>query len=320
MRVFTFPGQGTPINLNVFQSYLSQTAPVFLKVFHDPKRRDLVRFIDANPANPGSISAVSNMLYRLYQLKHPGTQQQQEQKILLGHSLGELSCLSAGNSLFSLQDTFDIANYRNKLMVEATKNYLQRNRFNDSFQMWAVSSPSSKSLRQELDALLPSFPQDVAIANDNSEKQCVLTGLQHSLETLRPELQTRFRRVKVKKLTNPESIPFHNNAVLRPIQEPLYDYLSEKVKERGMHTTQLLNYAIVTNLKGELTDKIDVALENFVKCSSNTVEFVSCCETLKKNGVTHAINIGPGTVLSGLLRRNYGEISQIDYDEVDKII
>lgn len=109
----------------------------------------------------------------------------------LGHSLGELTCLSV-NSLFSLKDLFDIANFRNKLMVTSTEKYLVAHNINRSnkFEMWALSSPRATDLPQEVQKLLnspnllSSSQNTISVANANSVKQCVVTGLVDDLESL----------------------------------------------------------------------------------------------------------------------------------------
>ena len=322
MRLVTFPGQGTPISIPVLKSVIRNKGKEFQSVLDNSgeKSHDLLQFIFKNPSSPGSIAACSNLYYQLYKT----TETRPEKSVLPGHSLGELVCLSA-NNLFSLKDLFDIANYRNELMVQCTENYLHAHRISRSslFEMWALSSPRATNLPEEVNRLLSTLPNGtVSIANANSVKQCVVTGLVEDLESLRTELHSQFPLLRITELTNPFNIPFHNRTVLRPLQERLYDYIWKILKKNKTHTLTELDYPIIANLDGKVSFLVRHALEKFVKCSSNTVQFTMCYDAINydlSDDVNEAVCIGPGNVIYNLIRRNCPQLKTFEYSSLTTI-
>lgn len=308
MKLCTFPGQGTPISVPTLRSVVSR------KPVQCPEA--LLRYVYAHPSNPGSIAVSSALFYQLF-----AAPQQQQQLLLLGHSLGELTCFWA-NGMFGIENLFQIANYRNDLMVECTKRYLQARGISQRFELWALSSPRAKDLPREVEQLLQELQlSSVSIANANSVKQCVVTGLVSELESLRIELHLKFPRLRITELTNPDGIPFHNSAVLRPTQEPLYDYIWKIMKDNRTNLIMQLNHPILCNLDGQLSTVANRALEKFVRCSSNTVQFTKCYDTINDDtdgDLDEAICMGPGSVVYNLVRRNC-QLKAWEFDSLESI-
>lgn len=328
MRLVTFPGQGTPISIPILKSVIRNKGKEFQTVLDNsgPKSSELLQFIFKNPSSPGSIAVCSNLYYQLYKTSKTmaASQDTPEKAVLLGHSLGELTCLSV-NSLFSLKDLFDIANYRNELMVQCTENYLHAHRISRSslFEMWALSSPRATDLPDQVNRLLSTLQiQTVSIANANSVKQCVVTGLVEDLESLRTELHLQIPLLRITELTNPFNIPFHNSTVLGPTQERLYDYIWQIMKKNQTHTLTELDYPIIANLDGQVSTLVHHGLEKFVKCSSNTVQFTMCYDTINidlEGRLNEAVCIGPGNVIYNLIRRNCPHLKTYEYSSLTTI-
>lgn len=292
MKLVTFPGQGTPISIPTLRKVIEGRS------VQVPK--DLLQYVYRNPSSPGSIAVCSGLFYQLFHQQEAGEQ------LLLGHSLGELTCLSA-NGLFGLEDLFRIANYRNDLMVQCTKRYRTARGISERFALWALSSPRARDLPQEVAGLLQELQLDsVSIANANSVKQCVVTGLESELESLRIELQLNFPRLRITELSNPHGLPFHNSGVLRSTQEPLYDYIWQIMKKNNTHVQIQLDSPILCNLDGQVSTVVHRALEKFVRCSSNTVQFTWCYDTINEMAaeLEEAVCMGPGSVVYNLVRRN----------------
>ncbi|GMM58649.1 [acyl-carrier-protein] S-malonyltransferase [Maudiozyma humilis] len=336
MRLITFPGQGTPISVPQLKAVINAKAKEFEKIVsrNGPKTNELLQYVFRNPASAGSIAVCSNLFYQLYDinlneqfraLQYTNQMRKDyEDLILLGHSLGELTCLSI-NQLFSLRDLFNIANYRNDLMVKYTDKYLVAHKMNHStkFEMWALSSPRAEDLPLQTLSLINSIRHTaptISVANVNSSKQCVVTGVVEDLEKLRIESQTRFPRLRVTELTNPNNVAFHNSTVLRPIQEPLYDYIWDILKLNQNHTTTKLDYPIIGNLDGRISTFVHHAIERFVRCSSNTVKFTECYDTINEVLEINdgAICMGPSNVIYNLIKRNCN-LDCYEYSTLDTI-
>lgn len=297
--LLSFPGQGRKIALERLE-YWSGNIKSFQKVCDG----DLIQHFSESLEQPGTIAGCSNLLYQEWREEHRET----AEVVAVGHSLGELNALNAsvGGEAWKLADVMRIAQHRNELMVQMTQRYLEKNDIrNDVFELWAATNVRAASLREELGPLLRE--SGVQLANDNSAKQCVLTGLSKDLQRLGDELKSQCRsKYRLTKLNNPSCIPFHNNAVLRPLQEPLYDYIWSNLKDSGKHHLmgERLHHPIVCNIDGKLTERFDSALENFVKGSTNVVNFVDCCNTISKLEITSACHFGPGDSIGKLVERN----------------
>lgn len=338
MKLITFPGQGTTISVPVLKAVIRNKSKEFQKILNSNSHSNsLLQYIFDNPSSPGSMAVCSNFYYQLYHNDQIAKGRGKDDKLLLlGHSLGELSCLSL-NSLFSIKDLFNIANYRNELMVNITEKYLIAHKLNHStkFEMWALSSPKAENLPSEISQLLSrtnsfnSPHKSVSIANANSVKQCVVTGLIEDLESLRTELHAKFPRLRITELTNPNNIAFHNNNVLRPIQEPLYDFIWNILKNNETHTLSELNYPILANLDGSISQYVHHAIERFVKSSSNTVQFTKCYDTINyysnleneetSSIIDEAVCFGPGNVIYNLIKRNCTGLKPYEYNSLDTI-
>ncbi|CUS20434.1 LAQU0S01e06502g1_1 [Lachancea quebecensis] len=313
MKVITFPGQGTPVALNVFRSYLAERSSAFRAVFWDRGRIDVARTIEQRPADPASIAACSFLLFDLYRRSPKGSA---EEILFLGHSLGELGCLGAGNRLFGLPETMEIAHLRNELMVNAAGGR--------KFELWAISAPRSENLERELQPWLR--VADASLANVNSRVQCVVTVPQDPTADRKTtpqwaaDLALQVPRCRIQRLENPYNIPFHNREILQSIEEPLLDFMWQKLKSQGLHTSRELEHPIISNLNGKRITGVEEALESFAKSSCNIVNFVACCDTLKSLGVSKAVHIGPGGVIGKLMRRNCKLEKSQEWDAIEDVV
>ena len=148
----------------------------------------------------------------------------------------------------------------------------------------------------------------------------MVTGLELDGEHWTRELSQHIPRCRIQKLENPYHIPFHNRDILGSIQEPLLDFMWKKLKRDGGLTPTSLRYLMISNATGELITNVDRALESFAASSCNVVEFVSCCNTLNKLGVHEAMHLGPGTVVSKLVRRNCDLQASYEWNTVEDIL
>ena len=88
-----------------------------------------------------------------------------------------------------------------------------------------------------------------------------------------------------------------------------------------------MDYPIISNLDGVLTSDVHLAIEKFVRCTSNTVQFTKCCDTVchhvgeESAGSVDstAVCMGPGEVIYGLLRRNCRMMRCYPYSSLDSI-
>ena len=131
----------------------------------------------------------------------------------------------------------------------------------------------------------------LAISNYNCPGQIVVAGQRNAIdalvETLKSEGVRRMIELKV-------SGPFHTK-FLQPVEAKL----EELFANMSFHDQKV---PLLSNLTGEICEEKKVR-SNLVKQVSHPVQFTKTLETLRKNGVTTLIEIGPKQVLSGFAKK-----------------
>ena len=201
-------------------------------------------------------------------------------KYFAGHSLGEYSALCAANYL-SFSDTIKLLKIRGEAMQNAVPE--------GEGGMLAVLGSKVEIIEDLLTENKNNFI--VQIANDNSEGQIVLSGKIIEIEKLIQVLKSK----NIKNIKLPVSAPFHcqlmNNAteIMRNEIQKL-DFQDSKNKLISNVTAkEILNKE---ELKILLIDQIE-----------NRVRWRESVDNMINNGVNHFIEIGPGKVLTGLIKR-----------------
>ena len=201
-------------------------------------------------------------------------------KYFAGHSLGEYSALCAANYL-SFSDTIKLLKIRGEAMQNAVPN--------GEGGMLAVLGSKIEIIENLLNENKSNFIAQ--IANDNSEGQIVLSGKNTDLEKLIQVLTSR----KIKNIKLPVSAPFHcqlmNNAT-KVMKDEIRKLNFQESKNKLISNVTAKEILDKEDLKMLLIDQI----ENRVRWRESIVHMIN-------NGVNHFIEIGPGKVLSGLIKR-----------------
>ena len=201
-------------------------------------------------------------------------------KYFAGHSLGEYSALCAANYL-SFSNTIKLLKIRGDAMQNAVPK--------GEGGMLAVLGSKVEIIEDLLNENRNNFIAQ--IANDNSEGQIVLSGRNSDIEKLIKVLKSK----NVKNIKLPVSAPFHcqlmNNAtkIMRNEIEKLNFQDSKKKLISNVTAKEIKN-------KEELKILLIDQIENRVRWRESVVYMIN-------NGVNHFIEIGPGKVLSGLIKR-----------------
>ena len=206
-------------------------------------------------------------------------------KYFAGHSLGEYSALSCAGYL-SFSDTLKILRIRG----DAMQNSVPKGQGG----MVAVLGSTVEIIEKLLKDNEQKFKAQ--IANDNSEGQIVLSGKAKDLDNLILAL----KESSIKNIKLPVSAPFHcslmNNATKIMINElNKLDFKESKNKLISNVTAEEITDS--EELKGLLIKQI----ENRVRWRESVVNMIN-------NKVNHFIEIGPGKVLTGLVKRINREV------------
>ncbi|HEX8721238.1 MAG TPA: ACP S-malonyltransferase [Pyrinomonadaceae bacterium] len=199
-----------------------------------------------------------------------------------GHSLGEYSALVAAGAL-GLSDALKVVRQRGRFMQEAVP---------------VGEGAMAAVLGAELSAVEEACAEAARAggvcepANVNSPGQIVIAGSAAAVERATPLLKERgAKRVIPLKV----SAPFHC-ALMLPAQERLAAVL-EGVEFRD------LSVPLVTNVDAKVVRTAGEARESLVRQVSSPVRWRESVELLARGGVETFVELGPGKVLTGLVRQ-----------------
>lgn len=198
-----------------------------------------------------------------------------------GHSLGEYSALVAAGSL-SLSDAVRVVRTRGQLMQDAVAPGVGA--------MAAVLGLEPEKVREICAAVAQG--QVVAPANYNSPEQTVIAGDAAAVERATEKLkEAGAKRV----MPLPVSAPFHC-ALMEPVKGKLAQMLA-------LVSVRALKIPVVTNV--EATPNTDPArvVPLLLEQVTAPVRWIECVQALEREGVTRVVELGPGKVLCGLVKR-----------------
>ena len=136
----------------------------------------------------------------------------------------------------------------------------------------------------------------VQIANDNSEGQIVLSGKNEDLNNLIMILKEKL----IKNIKLPVSAPFHcslmNNAT---------KIMSMELNKLDFKQSQ---NKLISNVTAEEIENTDELKKLLIKQIENRVRWRESVINMIKKDINHFIEIGPGKVLSGLVKRINREV------------
>ena len=201
-------------------------------------------------------------------------------KYFAGHSLGEYSALSSAGYL-NFSDTIKLLHTRGNAMQNAVSE--------GEGGMLAILGSQIKTIEKILEANKDKI--NVQIANDNSEGQIVISGKNKDLIELTDILKLK----KIKNIKLPVSAPFHCNLMSKATK-----IMEEQIKKIKFEDSSMKLISNVTakeiSHKEELKKLLVDQIENRVRWRESIINMID-------NGVNHFIEIGPGKVLSGLVKR-----------------
>ncbi len=206
-------------------------------------------------------------------------------KYFAGHSLGEYSALSCAGYL-NFSDTLKILRIRG----DAMQNSVPQGEGGMVAVLGSTVDSIEKILKENNQIL------NAQIANDNSEGQIVLSGKNKDLD----ELISILKKNSIKNIKLPVSAPFHSSLMSKAT-----NIMSEELNKLNFKDTEnkLISNVTAQEIKNteDLKDLLIKQIENRVRWRESVINMI-------KNGVNHFIEIGPGKVLSGLVKRINKEV------------
>ena len=201
-------------------------------------------------------------------------------KYFAGHSLGEYSALSCAGYLDFL-DTLKILRIRGEAMQNSVPKGLGG--------MVAVLGSKIDVIEKILIDNKKIF--NAQIANDNSDGQMVLSGKTEDLEKLIQILKEN----SIKNIKLPVSAPFHCDLMSNATK-----IMTEEINKLNFKNGQ---NKLISNVTAYEIKDIDELKTLLIKQIENRVRWRESVINMIENNVNHFIEIGPGKVLSGLVKR-----------------
>ncbi len=282
---WVFPGQGSQ-KAGMAEPVLS--LPEAKERFASASRlmeRDLLEICSSNnPAKEGlqALNETRNTQPALFviesllvdDLKRQGRQA----SLVAGHSLGELVALYAA-------DVFDW-DIGLKLM-------LQRSRLMSQSKGGAMTAVMGFDRAQLEELVLTN--KDVVIANDNSASQVVLSGSPHAIKELTSKLTCK------RAIALPVSGAFHSHFM----QEAATEF--EKVLNQVPFNNASI--PILSNTEPTPSSNGEVLKERLKKQMISGVRWRETMEAFAKANIKTTVEIGPGNVLSNLIKRSLPNVT-----------
>ena len=214
-----------------------------------------------------------------------------------GHSLGEYSALFAASAL-AIDAAVSTVRSRGRYMQEAVPV--------GTGAMAAVIGGDLKTIEQTCAEAAQN--QVCAPANINAPNQVVIAGHSEAVDRASDLLKERGAK-RVVKLN--VSAPFHCD-LMKPAQERLEADL-ETVAFRDLATP------LVTNVDAIEIEKGDLARESLVRQVTAPVRWLQSVEYMIAGGVETFVEVGPGKVLSGLMRQISREVKYFNVEDADSL-
>ena len=216
-----------------------------------------------------------------------------------GHSLGEYSALtSAGSLLFS--DTLRILKIRGNAMQSSVPKGVGG--------MVAVLGSEIEIIEKIITDNKDKY--ECYIANDNSKGQIVLSGKIDDLEKIMGDLKA----ANIKNIKLPVSAPFHCKLMSKATL-----VMNEEIAKLNFKEPE---NKLISNVTGKEISDSNELKDLLVKQIESRVRWRESVLLMIEKGVTQFIEIGPGKVLSGLVKRidKNVKVSAINSEEDIKLI
>ena len=217
-------------------------------------------------------------------------------KYFAGHSLGEYSALATSGSL-DFKNAIKLLNERGKAMQTAVPK--------GTGGMVAVLGIDIEEINNLLEENQNNYK--CYIANDNSNGQIVLSGLNSDIDKFIDTLKSK----KIKSVKLPVSAPFHCK-LMNPATEIMKKEISASIFKKPTN-------AIISNVTAKETIDPDEIKKLLIKQIESPVRWRESVLYMIKSGTKQFIEIGPGKVLSGLIKRIDRSISLVSVNTLEDI-
>ena len=301
-----FPGQGSQIvgmasefysKFELFKKLYRQADevlnfPLSKLILEGPKEK-----LDLTENTQPAIFLVGYSIFQI--LKEEYKIDLNKAKFFAGHSLGEYTALACAEAL-DFESTLKILKFRGNAMQSAVPK--------GEGGMLAILGSNTETIEKIFNDNKDKY--QCFIANDNSNGQLVVSGKMENIDKLSFDLASK----SIKNIKLSVSAPFHCHLMSKATESMKKEI--EKLEFGDFQTPLISN--VTAN---EIQDKVSLK-DLLVKQIESRVRWRESVLYMINNGVNQFIEIGPGKVLSGLIKRidKNVKISAINKEEDISII
>ncbi len=217
-------------------------------------------------------------------------------RFFAGHSLGEYTALVCSGSL-TIEKAAYLLHERGKSMQDAIQP--------DQGSMLAILGMGVDEVEQEISLL----PQDQVceISNDNSKSQVVVSGKKESIEILSNNLKKKRKK-----------------GILLPVSAPFHCSLMKKAAVNMKDKIESTNFVkskpnIISNVTAKEEKDVNRIKPLLIDQITSRVRWRESVDYMINQGVNEFLEIGPGKVLSGLVRKINKDVKVSNIERIEDI-
>ena len=288
MSSLLFPGQGSQI-VGMGSEFFNNFHLV-KKIFKEADEKlnfSISKIILEGPSDQLQLTkntqpAILTVSYSIYEtLKKEFNFDFSSFKFFAGHSLGEYSALVCSDSL-KFEDALYLLHQRGTAMQEAVPLGLGR--------MIAILGTKIDLIKEIINLNLRQ--NDVCeIAKDNAEGQVIISGKKESVKRIEIVLKEK----KIKSIQLKVSAPFHCT-----LMKPAAEYMTNKINNVEF---KIPKHEIISNVTADPITEPEIIKKFLIKQIYSSVKWRESILRMSKEKVRNFIEIGPGKVLTGMVKR-----------------